>query len=628
MSHHSQYALLTQRRFAPFFLTQCLGALNDNILRNGLVMLVAFQLLPSMGERDVFANIVAALFILPFVLFSALAGQFADKFDKSKLVRRIKALEILLMLGAAVALANGSVGALVALVFAMGLQSTLFGPIKYGILPQLVERDELVGANGLVEGGTYVAIIVGLFIGGAIASSPEQATMTLAATVIGVAIIGWLTSLFIPPVAAAAPELEIKLNLWRDTIDVCRIAGTERSVFLSIMGLSWFWSLGLVVLAQVPAMGESVLNGTPQVANTLLVCFAVGVTLGSLVCERLSRHTIELGLVPVGAIGLSVFSLDVFIQFIGGAPRPPTDVPALLSNFGNWRLLIDFTMIGASGGLFSVPLYALLQDRSKASERARVIAANNILNSVFMIVAAIAAVALLLAGVTVPGIFAVLALTNAAVALYIFWLLPEFVMRFLVWILVNVLYRIEVTGAERIPKDGPALLVANHVSFVDALLIGGAVTRPARFVMYYKIFQIPLLRFIFRTARAIPIAGKREDPELMAAAFERIDEELAAGRVVCIFPEGAITRDGLMQPFRPGMERILERRPVPVVPIGLRNLWGSWFSREGGGALRKWPRRFRARLTVAVGDPIPATDATAERAQQAVAALLEARDGD
>ncbi|MEM1439462.1 MAG: MFS transporter [Pseudomonadota bacterium] len=629
MSHPSQFTLLTQRRFAPFFVTQCLGALNDNILRNGLVMLVAFSLLPGAGDNsDEFANVVAALFILPFVLFSAIAGQFADKFDKSGLVRRVKAMEIVLMLGAAVALTADSVNALIALVFAMGLQSTLFGPIKYGILPQLVSRDELVGANGLVEGGTYIAIIIGLLIGGVIASSPEYATLTLATTVIAVAVIGWFASLFIPPVAAADPELKLSYNLVRDTINVCRIAGEERSVFLSIMGLSWFWSLGLVVLAQIPAMGASVLNGTPQVANALLVCFAVGVTLGSLVCERLSRHTIELGLVPLGAIGLSVFSLDVFVMFAGGAPRAPVDVPAFLEDVANWRLLIDFTLIGASGGLFSVPLYALLQDRSRPSQRARVIAANNILNSVFMIVAAISAVGFLRAGVSVPGIFAVLAITNAVVAVYIFWLLPEFVMRFLVWILVNVLYRIEVKGADRIPREGPALLVANHVSFVDALLIGGAVTRPTRFVMYYKIFQIPLLSFIFKTARAIPIAGRKENPALMEAAFERIDEELAAGRVVCIFPEGAITHDGLMQNFRPGMERILERRPVPVVPIGLNNLWGSWFSREGGGALRKWPRRFRARITVAIGVPIAAAEATAETAQSAVAALLESGDGD
>ncbi len=626
MSSTTQFTLLTTKRFAPFFVTQCLGALNDNILRNGLVMLVVFSVLPNMDiESDILANLVAGLFILPFVLASSLAGQIADKFDKAMLIRRIKLLEVALMIAAVFALLSQSIYALLALVFAMGLQSTLFGPIKYAILPQLVSRRELIGANGLIEGGTYLAIIVGLFVGGSVAASPEWGVEALGIIILSVSLIGYLASRKIDSVAPADPDMQLRFNIWKETIRVCRYAGAERSVFLSIMGLSWFWSFGLVALAQLPAFADQVLNGTPQLANLLLVCFAVGIAIGSLLCEYLSRRSIELGLVPLGALGLSIFSIDIFFTYAAGVPLPETNVAQFLASAGNWRLLIDLTMIGVSGGLFSVPLYAMMQDRSPARKRSRIIAANNIINSLFMIAGSLAAVGLLMIDVGIPGIFAVLAVTNAVVAIYIFALLPEFVMRFLVWLLINVLYRVRVEGAQRIPVQGPALLVANHVSFVDALLIGGAVQRPVRFVMYYKIFRIPVLSFIFRTAKAIPIAGHKEDPELLASAYEKIDAELAEGRVVCIFPEGAITHDGELQPFRQGMQRILAQRAVPVVPIALRNLWGSWFSREGGGAIRKIPRRFRAEITIAIGDPVAPDNATVERMQTEVEQLLHGR---
>ena len=627
MSSDSQFGLLRSRRFAPFFLTQCLGALNDNILRNGLVMLMTFAILSDMGGRvDVLANVIAALFILPFVLFSAVAGQLADKYDKSALIRRIKVFEIALVLFAAGAMFVGNVYALLALVFLMGLQSTLFGPIKYAILPQLVERDQLIGANGLVEGGTYLAIIAGLFIGGYAASLGQPGILMLSVCLLAFAVAGYFASRAIPAVRPGDPTISLRYNVVRETLRVCRYAYRERSVFLSIMGLSWFWSFGLIALAQLPAFSKIVLYGTPQLANVLLVCFAVGIGIGSLVCEKLSRRHIELGLVPLGAIGLTVFAADIYVAFYNTPAAAPVTATEFMARNGSLRLLIDLTLIGVSGGLFSVPLYAMLQDRSPERLRSRIVAANNILNSVFMIAGAATASGLLLIGFSIPGVFAFLAVMNTVITVYLFWLLPEFVMRFMTWILINVLYRIEVEGADNIPRDGPALLVANHVSFVDALLIGGAVLRPTRFVMYYKIFKIPLLSFIFKTAKAIPIAGKREDPDLMATAFDKIDAELADGRLVCIFPEGAITQDGEIQPFRGGMEHILKRRPVPVVPIALRGLWGSWFSRQGGGAVKKWPRRFRAAITVVVGQPVAASQASAAAMQADVQSLLDGRD--
>ena len=629
MAAANQFSLLRTTRFTPYFITQCLGALNDNVLRNGLVMLVTYGILEHTTSRaDVLANVVGAVFILPYLLFSAPAGQLADRMDKAKLIRRVKLAEIGLAVVAAGALLLGSVPGLVALVFAMGLQSTLFGPIKYAILPDLVRREELIGANGLVEGGTYLAIIVGLFVGGMAATAGAYGPALLGASIIALAVIGYVTSRGIPAVAAADPGARPGWNLWRDSVEVVRQAREQRSVFLAILGLSWFWTFGFIGLAQLPALARDVLNATPLLANLLLTGFAVGIGVGALLCESLSRRHVEIGLVPLGALGMSVFAFDVYLAWGHGIAQPVTGTLEFLVTPAGWRLFADLALIGAFGGLFSVPLYALIQVRSESASRARVVAANNLLNAVFMIAGAVFAVVLLTLGVTVPGIYAVLAVMNLAIAAFLFMLLPEFVARFVAWVSTRLLYRLHVSGRTRVPQTGAVILVANHVSFVDALLIGGAVSRPVRFVMYFRIFNIPFLRLLFAGARAIPIAGHREDPALLSAAYDQIDAALADGQVVCVFPEGAITRDGALAPFRPGIERILERRAVPVIPVGLVGLWGSWFSRAGGGALRKWPRRFRAPVEIRFGKPVPADDANCERLQRAVADLLEERRDD
>ncbi|MEL7023396.1 MAG: MFS transporter [Pseudomonadota bacterium] len=623
MRSENQFSLLKAKRFAPYFWTQCLGALNDNVLRNGLVMLVTYGIVDyTSGSPEILANVVGAVFILPFLLFSAPAGQLADRSDKGDLIRRIKLAEILLALLALALLALNTINGLVVLVFAMGVQSTFFGPIKYAILPELVPRESLVGANGLVEGGTYLAIILGLFIGGMVATVENTGPYLLGTTLLILAILGYWTSRSVPSIPAADPSVTLSWNLWSDSVDVIKHARQERSVFLSIMGLSWFWTFGFVALMQLPALARDTINASPTLANILLCGFAIGTGAGAMLCERLSRRHIELGLVPIGAIGLTVFAFDIWLAWSGNAGEHPIGTQAFFATADGWRLAIDLAMLGLSGGLFSVPLYAMMQDRTDPAIRARVVAANNVLNSVMMIAGAGLAILLLMAGVEIPGIFLTLSLMNIAITAFLFLLLPEFIMRFVTWCLVNVLYRLRVNGQENLPTEGAALIVANHVSFVDALLLGAAIPRPARFVMYYKIFNIPLLKQIFRTAKAIPIAGQREDPATLSSAFEKIDEELRAGNIVCIFPEGAITHDGQMQTFRSGVERILDRTPVPVVPVGLNGLWGSWFSRSDGGAVRKWPRRFRAPITVEIGQMVSAADATAKRLEKDVRQLL------
>ncbi|MGH8168624.1 MAG: MFS transporter [Woeseiaceae bacterium] len=612
MSESNQFSLLRQRRFAPFFVTQFLGAFNDNIFRNGLVILITFQGVRIAGmDAAMLANVAGALFILPFFLFSATAGQLADKYEKSLLIRRVKLLEIALMALAAFAFVAESYATLLAVLFLMGLQSTLFGPVKYSYLPQQLDTGELVGGNALVESGTYMAIILGLIAGGVAVAIDQGHHVILSVCIVAVACVGYLASRSIPLTRAVDPGLKINLNAWTETWRIVRFARERRSVFLSILGISWFWFFGSALTFQVPAYTLGILAGSEEITTVLLVAFAVGVGIGSLLCEKLSGHRIELGLVPFGSIGLSVFAIDLYFAQPAAHPEVLQSVGEFLARPGSWRVLADLALLGAFGGLYSVPLYAMIQERAERQHLSRIIAANNILNALFMVAAAIVAISLLEFGVSIPQLFLVLAVLNALVAIYIYTLLPEFLIRFLTWILVNTLYRIRATGLENIPREGPAILVCNHVSFADALVVGGTVRRPVRFVMYYKIFEIPVLKFLFQTAKAIPIASAKENEALLEEAFERIDAELEAGNVVCIFPEGAITRDGEIHRFRQGIERIIERRPVPVIPMALGGLWGSWFSYRSNDSLKRIPGRLFSRVNLRVGDPVSPREASA-----------------
>jgi 1-acyl-sn-glycerol-3-phosphate acyltransferase len=628
LSGSNQFSLLGQRRFAPFFATQFLGALNDNIFRNGLVILITFQGVMVAGmDHTQLANVAAGLFILPFFLFSATAGQLADKYEKSMLIRRVKTLEIVLMVLAAIALFTGSYALLLLVLFLMGCQSTMFGPVKYAYLPQQLADDELVGGNALVESGTYVAIILGLIIGG-LAVGDEIAGVLgfdkqtiLGSCLVLVAVTGYMTSRQVPQTRAVDPGLKINWNAWRETWHIIQFAREERSVFLSILGISWFWFFGSAMTIQSPAYTLDIMNGNEAISILLLAAFAVGVGIGSLFCERMSGHRIELGLVPFGSIGLSLFAMDLYFAQPTPIEIPANSVAEFLARPGGWRVWIDLALIGAFGGIYSVPLYALIQKRSKRQHLSRIIAANNIINSFLMVGAVALSMVLLNSGFSIPELFLVIAVLNALVAVYIYTLLPEFLMRFLAWIIISIIYRLRTKGLDNIPVTGPAIVVCNHVSYMDPIVLAGSVRRPMRFVMWYKIFQIPMLNFIFRTMKAIPIAGAREDREIMDEAFEKVDAELAAGNIVCIFPEGAITRDGEIARFRPGIEKILRRRPVPVVPASLGRLWGSWLSRRQDGGLRKIPGRLFARVEVTFGEPVQPSEATAAKLELLVRTL-------
>lgn len=618
----SQFSLLRHRRFLPFFLTQALGAFNDNVFKNALIILVAFHITGlSSAQIDFYSNLAAGLFILPFFLFSANAGQWAEKHEKSRSIRWIKLAEIGLMSLAGIGFWLNSLPFLLGVLFLMGTQSALFGPLKYSILPQALRPNELVGGNALVEAGTFLTILLGTFTGGWLMGYPAGTTL-ITATVIAIAIVGWFTSRAIPPAPATAPELKLNWNPISETWRNLRFLRGHRAVLNSVLGISWFWFFGSVFIAQLPNYTRLYLGGDQTVAPLVLMLFALGIGIGSLLCEVLSRRTVEIGLVPLGALGMTLFGIDLFFARPDAAAVTGLTWQQFLGAPGNVRICIDLLLIGLSGGFFTVPLYALIQQRTPRERLSRVIAANNILNALFMVVAAVMAITALQFGLNIPKLLLAAAVLNAVVALYIFTLVPEFVARFVAWILAKALYRLKVTGLENIPMEGPALLVCNHVSYMDAVLILGAVPRPTRFVMYYKIFDIPGMNVVFRATRAIPIAGAKEDPELMERAFAEVDAALAEGELVCIFPEGRLTSDGEIGPFRQGVERILATRPVPVVPVALRGMWDSmWSKRDSRMRRMRLPRRFRAPVELIIGDMRSPEHSDATALQEAVQAL-------
>jgi 1-acyl-sn-glycerol-3-phosphate acyltransferase len=506
--------------------------------------------------------------------------------------------------------------------FLGGIQSALFGPVKYAILPQHLKDTELVGGNGLVETGTAIAILAGMIAGGWMVSETGWGVVAVATATVAISAVGLALSRFIPLSPAPEPSLRINWNPVTETWRNFQFMRENRTVFLSILGISWFWYFGSTFVTQFPNLSRNILLGDQHIVTLLLIVFSAGIGIGSLLCERLSGHKIELGLVPFGSIGLTLFALDLYWALGSHVSDGPVSLGQFAREAGHWRILADLLLVGMFGGFYIVPLYALIQSRSEPTHRSRIIAGNNILNAFFMVAAALVAIVLFQAGLTIPQLLLVTALLNAAVAIYIYTLVPEFLMRFLVWLLIHSVYRLRKSGLESIPDEGPALLVCNHVSFVDALIIAAACRRPVRFVMDHAIFRIPVLNFVFRTGRAIPIASSREDPELLEKAYDEIARGLEAGDVICIFPEGRITDNGELYPFRPGVRRIVERTPVPVVPLALRGLWGSFFSRKGGPAMtRPFRRGVLSRIGLVAGAPVPPHEVTPEGLQERVLAL-------
>jgi 1-acyl-sn-glycerol-3-phosphate acyltransferase len=628
LSAQNQFALLRERRFAPLFWVQFLGAANDNIFKFAFTLLATYAAAKWGGIDPSFAGfLIGALFIAPFMLFSATSGQLADKLEKSWFIRRVKDAEIGVMLIGGAGLALQSASLVYVAIFLLGLQATVFGPVKYAYLPQHLDAHEVTGGNGMVEMGTFVAILLGTIGGGLlIGQFGEHGALGAATVSLTVAVLGRIAAQFVPHSPASDPGLTINWNPITETWANLKLAHGNVAVFNSIIGISWLWFFGSIFLTSFTPYARENLGGNEAVVTFLLAVFSVGIGLGSLACEKLSRRRVEIGLVPLGSIGMTVFAIDLYFASAAFAPMSEGTLARFLAAPGAWRIVADLGLLSLFAGLYSVPLYALIQTRADRRRVARIVAANNILNAVFMVAASLVATALLASGLSIPQLFLVTALMNAAVALYIYRLVPEFLLRFVAWVLAHTLYRIRAVGTDRIPAAGAAVLACNHVSFVDAVLIMGESPRPIRFVMDHRIFRIPLANWFFRNAKAIAIAPAKEDPAMLARANQRIDAALADGDLVCIFPEGRITYDGELSPFRQGVKKIVERVPVPVIPMALRGLWGSFFSRYGGAAFSRpvearLRRGLRSRVELLVGEPVPPEDVTPDLLMSRVAAL-------
>ncbi|KLV03925.1 acyl-phosphate glycerol 3-phosphate acyltransferase [Photobacterium aquae] len=619
MSEKPQSRLLTKRRFLPYFLTQALGAFNDNVYKNVLLLLIAFAAPSALPfESDLIINLAAGLFILPFFLFSASAGVLSDMYDKAVIMRVVKMAEVVIMSLAALALISENYAILLILLFLMGTQSAFFGPAKYSLLPQHLKKEELVSGNALVETGTFLAILLGTLIAGMIANQAD-ANIIAAISVVTFAVLGYLTSRWIPEAKPSNPHGSFRWQPIKQTRHTLAIARKDKVIFQCVMGISWFWFLGACYLTQFPNFAKLHLAGNAAAVSFLLALFSIGIAVGSLLCDRLSGHRIEPGIVPLGSLGITVFGAGLMFSTPSSMPENIGFIE-FISHPDLFSVFVCLMMLGVSGGIFIVPLYAMMQQRAKDSERSQIIAANNIWNAIFMVASAITGIVFLsVLGFNIPEFFLFLSVLNFGVAIYIYIQAPDFFWRFLVWMVSHTMYRVEHQNLANIPAKGGALIVCNHVSYMDALLLAGACPRPIRFLMDRDIYNLPLIKTFCRECKVIPIDAT--DRRSIMKAFAEVNRRLELGEVICVFPEGQLTYDGEIGPFMRGIDLIIKRSPVPVIPVALQGLWGSYFSREGGKALLKRPKRFWSKINIVFGSPINASDADSATLREQVAQL-------
>jgi len=616
--------IFRHKKFSPLMWTQFFGALNDNLFKNALVVMLAFRSIEMWGlKSESLVSFATLIFILPFFILSAHAGKVADKLEKSQLIRIIKIAEIFIMALAGIGFHFQVYSLLFVSLFLMGVHSTFFGPVKYSILPELVDESNLTAGNAYVELGTFIAILIGTIAGGYLASL-HQGEIYIIFSLILLSCIGLFFGKKVPAVSIANPDLKIQWNPIPQTLSTVKIATQPKAVFNSILGISWFWFLGAVILSLLPIITKNILNGDGPLVTLFLASFTIGIALGAIICEKLSFERVEIGLVPFGSLGMTLFLADLALV-IGQwkTPLEATTLHSFLQTENSYRLLGDLFLIAVFGGVFTVPLYTVIQQRSEVKNRSQVIGANNIINSLFMVVGSALLMVFLEKQVSISSILFFYSALNLAVAIYIYFIVPEFTLRFFCWILAHLLYRVKVKGIKNIPSSGAALLVCNHVSFIDWMLIFASIQRPVKFVMYYKFAGIPLIKYLMKHAGVIPIAGHTEDSEIFNNAFKRISQDLKRGDLICIFPEGSITEDGQLHSFKRGIEHALAIDPVPVVPLALKGLWGSIFSHKGSPAFTKiWPEKIWPLVKLSIGEAVPPEQAQAAYLEEKVRELL------
>ena len=584
---HNQFDLLKTRRFLPLFITQFLGAFNDNVYKNALVILITYVVAEQAGlNSQIMVTAAAGIFILPFFLFSATAGQLADKYEKAFLIRIIKFVEILLMIGATVGFYMGDVWLLMAILFLMGTQSTFFGPIKYGILPEKIEEDELIGGNGLIEAGTFISILLGTLVGGLLILT-ENGIPLISGMVILIAVLGWVSSFYIPKGQPASPALKVNHNFLRETWEIVSHARQNREVFLSILGISWFWLVGATFLAQFPTYSKDIIGGNEQLVTLFLSIFTIGIGLGSLLCNQILKGEVEATFVPLGIIGVTVFTVDLYFasqQMFISADSKLIGAGAFLSHLSSWRILGDMFMISVSSGVYIVPLYAIIQARSEPNYRSRIIASNNILNALFMVISALGAMAMLTLGFNVNQVFLTIAIVNGAVAVYACQLLPAALLKSILYWIFNSFYKVEVKGMGNFKsvQDEKVIIVANHLSYLDATLLATYFPSHLTFAINTKVAQHWLVRPFLKLIETFPL-----DPTNPMAAKSLI-ESIKDGNRVVIFPEGRITVTGALMKVYEGSGMIADKSGAHIVPVRIDGAQYSHFSRMKGNIRTRW----------------------------------------
>ncbi len=576
--------ITSDRRFWPLFWTQFLGAANDNLFKNALVILITYKNVELMGlDAKTLVAAAGAIFILPYVTFSATAGQIADHYDKSLVVKATKFTELLIMIVASIGFISENYILLLFTLFLMGAQSAFFSPVKFGSLPEILKKEEITLGNAFIGAGTFVAILVGTILGG-LSAANENALHLTSIGIIAAAVVGILTAFKQRKIGVEHSAVKINYTFVKPTFQILSASMKEKKVFHAIMGISWFWFFGACILSLLPEICKTIFMGNQLVGTMLLATFTIGMGTGAFLCNKLSGMRVEVGMVPLAAIGMTIFLLDLYYVTSTWKSSFTTLVGPIefLQSPGAIRAIIDLFIVTTFGGMYIIPQQAYLQTNAKPEFLARMIAANNIWNAIFMVGAGIMLMVLHGIPFTLPQILALLAVFNLIYAFVCYFFYVKYMWRFIAWVLSKLFYKLDFDGEENIPKEGALIVAANHVSFVDWLFIMAVSPRPVHWVidnMYYDKF---FFRTIFRHAGLIPIATRKESSDVMKNAFEKIHGQLEAQDCVGIFPEGYVTRDGKTGRFQPGIKKIVDHTQAKVVPIVINGAWGSYFTHDGG----------------------------------------------
>ncbi len=623
-----QFVMLGQRRFGPFFLAQFLSSANDNLLRFSLTLLVSLGWpMGGLGlPLGLSGPLIGLLFLVPFVLCSAVIGPWVDRQDKAWLIRRLKGAEVLLMALAAFGLWQAQAWALLGSVFGMGVYSACLGPAKFAYLPQVMRARELMGANGLVMAGHFASMLLGHVAGLTLLDQGSSGASWIALLCLGLAVLGWLVSLGMPAAPSPLAGQSAEGNPLVGLAQSLEVARRDPTVFQALIALGWMWFIGAFYLFQFPVLARDVLGGSPSVGVLLLAVFAGGLLVATLFCELMSRRNVELGLVLIGAMGMGSFGGDLYFsthawRLVAGAPA--LSVGDFWAHEGSGRLLYDLFRLSLGLGLFGMPLYAFIQWRAQPGQCARLMALGNVLSAVFLSAGCLVAGALLWMGLSLPHLFLAGAVLNTGAVIFFFAAMPEALVRLTVMAVTRFFYLMRLRGEAQWPMQGAALMVCNHVTVIDVMFVAMLGPRQVLMLVDPKVMKTKGLGWFYRRIPAVGLVSAAVDPVAHAHAIDCARQALDHGQLVCVFPEGAITPDGQLHPFMDVVPAILEQRQVPVIPAALQKMWGSSFSRIAGEPMRKPFRRgIYNRIGFLLGPALTAKEATTERLQAEVARLL------